>query len=158
MTAFASSAGAFSLTSTAFISDSTIPKQYSCDGKDISPQLSWTDSPDKTQSFAFILSDPDAPGGTFYHWILYDLPKNTTNLSEGISQLPANAQTGKNSWNNIAYRGPCPPKGATHHYIFTLYALDTMLHLDSGASADMLLVAMQNHILGQAELRATFQH
>jgi Raf kinase inhibitor-like YbhB/YbcL family protein len=151
-------ADTLSLESTSFKSNSSIPAKYSCDGSDISPHLSWTGIPDKTESLALILSDPDAPNGTFYHWILFNMPKKMTSLQEAISSLPAGIKVGKNSWGKMQYNGPCPPKGATHRYIFTLYALDTTLNLAAGADADKLIEAMQNHILGQTSLQGTFHH
>lgn len=158
MTILSAYADSFTLDTSSFASNGTIPPQYSCDGKDASPQLSWKGIPDKTETFALILSDPDAPGGTFYHWVLFNIPKNITALAEGISNLPAGTKAGKNSMNRMRYSGPCPPKGATHHYIFTLYALDTTLSLITGPDAETLLHAMQNHIIGQTELRGLFSH
>ncbi len=131
---------------------------YSCDGKDISPDLEWTDAPAHTQTYALILSDVDAPGGIFYHWVVYNIPKTVSSLPSAVDKLPAGSVTGKNSWDHLSYKGPCPPKGATHHYIFSLYALDTALHLSSKPDAESVLKAMQNHVLGEAELKATFGH
>jgi Raf kinase inhibitor-like YbhB/YbcL family protein len=158
MTIITAHADTLSLESSSFKSNTSIPTKYSCDGSDISPQLSWSGAPDKTQSLALILSDPDAPSGTFYHWILYNMPKKMTSLQEAISSLPAGTQIGKNSRGNMSYNGPCPPKGATHRYIFTLYALDTTLHLAAGTDAEKLIEAMQTHILGQTSLQGTFHH
>lgn len=151
-------AGTFTLSSQSITNGSTIPAQYSCDGKDISPDLEWTSVPAQTQTLALILSDIDAPGGTFYHWVVYNIPKTISSLPSAIDKLPAGSVVGKNSWNKLSYKGPCPPKGSTHQYIFSLYALDTPLHLSSGRDAESVLKAMQNHVLGEAELKATFGH
>lgn len=153
-----SNALALTLHTTSFVDRSSLPATYTCDGKNISPQLSWSEIPPNTQSFVFILSDPDAPGGTFYHWVLYNIPASVNTLAEGMNRLPMNAKLGENSWNTAQYRGPCPPKGAIHTYLFTLYALDTMLMLPNGVNANTLLAAMQNHLLAQAELFAIYGH
>lgn len=154
----AANAGSFSLSSTTFSSGSDIPAANSCDGKDVSPQLSWSGVPDKTQSLALILSDPDAPGGTFYHWVLFNIPDTMTSLPAGLTTPPSGVKAGKNSWGRNRYNGPCPPKGSTHRYIFTLYALDSTLNLATGTDADSLMDAMKNHILGQTELEGKFGH
>jgi len=151
-------ANSFSLGSTSFTNLSQLNATYTCDGSDISPELEWKNSPAKTKSFAFILADPDAPSGTFYHWIVFNIPKNVTSFAEGMIKLPAGIQVGKNSLGGIRYNGPCPPKGATHHYIFSLYALNTTLDLASGTDATSIIHAMQNHILGVAELKAVYEH
>lgn len=146
----------FSLSSTATSDQGALPVLYTCDGKNTSPQIRWSGAPDKTQTFALILSDPDAPNGTFYHWVLYNIPKNISKLSEGIKTLPAGTLTGNNSAGESKYKGPCPPKGANHHYIFTLYALDTKLNLAAGADASALQTAMQSHVLSKAEFTALY--
>ena len=153
-----SNAYAFTLKTNAFQDKGSLPILYTCDGNDISPALSWINPPAKTASFALILSDPDAPGGTFYHWILYNIPVTITTLPEGLTQLPTGVAAGKNNWEKAKYNGPCPPKGTTHHYIFTLYALDKELSLPSGISAPSLLKAIHKHILGKAELNVRFSH
>ena len=146
----------FTLHTNAFVNQSTIPILYTCDGKDISPPLEWTHVPDKTQALALILSDPDAPGGTFYHWVVYNIPQTATSLPQGTQTLPAGSVAGKNSWNKAQYNGPCPPKGSTHTYWFSLYALSSNLALPAGADAKEVLNAMQNHIVGKAELSAVY--
>jgi Raf kinase inhibitor-like YbhB/YbcL family protein len=146
------------LTSSAFTHGSMIPKQYTCDGKDISPPLSWSDPPEKTQSFALIMDDPDAPLGTWVHWVIYNLPATARGLGEGVppdADLPDGSRQGRNSWRRIGYGGPCPPSG-THRYFFKLYALDTVLPLASGATKEELLKAMEGHIVAQAELMGRY--
>lgn len=149
-------ANGISLHTTSFSTETSMPVQYTCDGKDISPQIDWTHIPDKTVSLALIMSDPDAPGGTFYHWVLYNIPKTVTQFPEAMRQLPADTLAGKNSWGKMQYNGPCPPKGATHHYVFTLYALDKKLTLPT-ATAETILNAIQNHILDQGELTTVYK-
>lgn len=136
----------------------TIPTQYTCDGADISPALHWGGAPANTESYVLVLSDPDAPGGTFYHWAIYDLPKALLSLPEGAKTLPQGASYGKNSWNRPQYNGPCPPRGTIHRYIFALYALDTVLSLPAGTPAKSVLAAMKPHVLATAEWPATFGH
>ena len=148
------------ITSTAFQAGETIPTRYSCDGQDISPALSWSGVPERTQSFALILDDPDAPGGTFTHWVIFNIPAETLELEEAIPtspQLPNGALQGRNSFGAIGYGGPCPPRGTLHHYHFVIYALGETLDLTAGASKAQVLNAMQGHILAQAEIIGTYQ-
>jgi len=148
----------FELTSTTFAPGEPIPRQYTCDGDDISPPLQWNDPHEGAQSFALICDDPDAPGGTWVHWVLYNLPAGTRGLPEAVppdGDLPDGGRHGKNSWRRLGYGGPCPPSG-THRYFFKLYALDTVLDLDAGASKEQLLQALEGHILAQAELMGTY--
>ena len=141
------------LTSDAFASGQSIPAKYTCKGKNISPALAWTEPPAETQSLALIMDDPDAPAGTWVHWVLFNIPASTRNLQE---DMPADSMSvGKNSWGDMRYGGPCPPSG-THRYFFKLYALDSNLSLSPGATSNQLLQAMQGHILAQAELMGTF--
>lgn len=144
----------FALSTTAFLDEGVLPVLYTCDGKDLSPQLTWTDFPDKTQTFALILSDADAPGGTFYHWVIYNIPKSVTTIEEG--KIISTGTMGKNDWGKAQYNGPCPPKGGAHTYTFTLYALDSKLDLPAGADAKSVIKAMQNHILDKAQLTTTY--
>jgi Raf kinase inhibitor-like YbhB/YbcL family protein len=139
------------LKSGAAADNGALPVAYTCDGKDISPALLWTGKPKNTQSFALIVSDPDAPGGTFYHWVLFNLPANVSALSEGMTVLPTQTVIGKNSWEKMAYNGPCPSKGTSHRYVFTLYAIDTKLKLANETNAKALMDAMQSHVLQKAE-------
>lgn len=141
----------FELKSPTFATGESIPTKYTCDDADISPPLEWNDPPQGTRSFALVCDDPDAPVGTWVHWVLYNLPPGTRSLGENAdANLPEGTQHGKNSWGRSDYGGPCPPSG-THRYFFKLYALDTMLDLKAGAGTDQLIQAMQGHILGQAE-------
>jgi Raf kinase inhibitor-like YbhB/YbcL family protein len=146
------------LTSTAFAYGEFIPTKYSCKGEDVSPSLTWTEPPAGTQSFALIMDDPDAPVGTWVHWVLFNLPASARGLSEG---MPADltftdgSVQGVTSARSHGYHGPCPPSG-THRYFFKLYALDTMLSLTSDADKKEVLVAMEDHILAQAELMGKF--
>ena len=149
-------AAPFTITSTAVENGNALPALYTCDGKDIQPELTWKNAPANTQSFALILSDPDAPAGTFYHWVLYNIPASFSSLPKAMTKLPAGSLIGNNSWNNASYNGPCPPLGALHHYILTIYALDTNLTLSTYANAPTLLDAMQTHILGQSILTMTY--
>jgi Raf kinase inhibitor-like YbhB/YbcL family protein len=133
-----------------------LPELYTCDGKNISPKISWSGKPAHTKTMALIVSDPDAPDGTFYHWILYNLPPHTQGLDEDFIQLPGGTQSGRNSFGNTSYNGPCPPAGSSHHYIFTLYALDKKLNLPIGIEAPALLEAMRNHILDKTTFVAVY--
>jgi Raf kinase inhibitor-like YbhB/YbcL family protein len=149
---------AFELTSTAFAEGEPIPLKYTCDGEDISPPLQWRDPPEGTRSFALIADDPDAPVGTWDHWLLYSLPAGTRGLPEAIppdAELSDGSQHGKNSWRRLGYGGPCPPRG-THRYFFKLYAVDTALDLKAGANKKKLLRAMEGHILAQTELMGVY--
>ena len=141
-------------TSDAFANGQSIPAKYSCIGKNISPALAWTEPPTGTQSFALIVDDPDAPMGTWVHWVLYNIPADVRSLQEGYS-ADNPIVVGKNSSNHLDYDGPCPPSG-THRYFFKFYALDTILSLSPGATKDQLLKAMEGHILAQTELMGTF--
>jgi Raf kinase inhibitor-like YbhB/YbcL family protein len=145
---------ALKLTSGAFPADGLIPKKFTCDGPDVSPALSWSGAPSETQSFAFIMDDPDAPAGTWVHWVLYDLPANTKELSENVpkqDQLSNGARQGRNDFRKVGYGGPCPPRGEPHRYYFKLYALDAKLGLPAGSTKADVERAMQNHILAQAD-------
>ena len=142
---------AFTLKSSAFSNQASIPVVYTCDGKDVSPTLVWEGAPPATQSFALIMDDPDAPMGTWDHWLLYNIPADTHDLPEHIQKLPVGTLVGKNSWGRNDYGGPCPPD-REHRYFFVLYALDTILNLPVGADKKTLQEAMQDHILAKAEL------
>ena len=139
----------------------TIPKKFTCDGPDTSPPLKWTEPPKGTKSFAVIVDDPDAPSGTWVHWVLYDVPAETSELSEGVRkdrQLPNGALQGRNDFGKIGYNGPCPPRGGPHRYFFKLYALDARTNLKAGASKSEVERAMKGHILAQTEIVGRFQH
>ncbi|NCO33461.1 MAG: phosphatidylethanolamine-binding protein [Armatimonadetes bacterium CG2_30_59_28] len=142
------------LTSKAFKEGATIPKQYTCDGKDVSPPLEWDKTPDGTKSLALICDDPDAPMGTWVHWVVYNLPAHAKKLAAAIppkDKLPNSAVQGTNDFHKIGYGGPCPPRG-THRYFFKLYALDTALDLKPGATKTQLEIAMEGHVVGRGQL------
>jgi Raf kinase inhibitor-like YbhB/YbcL family protein len=148
----------FNITSPAFANGGAIPSKYTCDGGDISPPLQWTGPPPGTASLALIADDPDAPAGTWVHWVVYNLPADLISLPEAVpagAELPQGGLHGQNSWKRTDYGGPCPP-GGTHRYFFKLYALDTLLELNSGATKAQVLKAMQGHVLAQAELMGTY--
>jgi hypothetical protein len=143
------------LTSTAFQPGATIPAQYTEDGGDKSPPLKWSEPPKGTQSFALICDDPDAPRGTWVHWVLFDLPGETRELEEGLpttATLSNGAKQGKNDFGKVGYGGPAPPKGKPHRYFFKLYALDKSVGLSAGATKAQLAEAMQGHILAEGQL------
>ena len=147
-----------SLSSTAFTAGASIPADYSCKGRSVSPPLAWSNPPAGTGSFALIVDDPDAPSGTFVHWVIYNIPVSSRGLAEAIpptGQLADGTLQGNNGAGRVGYTGPCPPSG-THRYFFKLYALDNVPGLSSGADKDQLLKAMQGHILAQGELMGTF--
>jgi Raf kinase inhibitor-like YbhB/YbcL family protein len=147
--------GALKLTSTAFQPDATIPKKHTCEGQDVSPPLTWTNPPVGTKALVLILDDPDAPDGTWVHWVLYDLPGDARSLSENLpktNELANGARQGRNDFPGIGYGGPCPPPGPAHRYFFKLYALDAKLDLSPGASKAEVEKAMKGHILREAHL------
>jgi len=148
------------LTTTAFASGAPIPDAFTCKGTDISPALVWTGHVEKTAGFALIVDDPDAPAGTWVHWVLWNIPAATHALPEGVRQFPRldnGAFQGKNDFGKIGYNGPCPPPGKTHRYFFRLYALDTKLSLAPGATRQQLDAAMKGHILAKAEHMGTYR-
>jgi hypothetical protein len=148
------------LTSSLFTHQSRLPVDLTCEGKDISPQLSWSPTPAGTQSFALICDDPDAPAKVWVHWVIFNIPASTTNLEADIPTTPRlsnGSLQGMNDSGSIGYGGACPPKGhGTHHYIFTLYALDTLLDLKSGISRAALENAMKGHILATGQIIGTY--
>ena len=144
--------------STAFAAGQSIPIAYSCSGRNVSPPLTWGNAPASTKSFALILDDPDAPSGTFVHWVIFNIPSASSGLPEAVpnsAKLTDGTLQGNNGAGELGYFGPCPPSG-THRYFFKLYALDAPLSLPSGATKDQLVSAMAGHILAQAELMGTF--
>jgi Raf kinase inhibitor-like YbhB/YbcL family protein len=153
-----SGGSALALTSTVFADGEAIPARHTCDGADISPPLTWEGPPSGAASFALIVDDPDAPVGTWVHWVVYDLPSDVQGLPEGVPQEPELAVggvQGANGWSDTGYGGPCPPSG-THRYVFQLYALDTTLGAGPGLSKRDLLGEMEGHILAQAQLVGTY--
>jgi Raf kinase inhibitor-like YbhB/YbcL family protein len=147
------------VTSTAFEDGGTIPARYTCDGLDASPPLSWTPVPDGTESLALISDDPDAPSGTFVHWVIYNLPPDTRRLPEDVPNretLPSGAVQGINGAGNVGYMGPCPPSG-THRYFFKVYALDARLNLGGGTTKEALVNAIEGCVLAEGRLVGTYQ-
>lgn len=147
------------LKSAAFSQGQAIPARYTCDGKDVSPLLTWTEGPRGTRSFALIADDPDAPTGTWVHWVIYNLPPATRQIPEGVpadERLPDGTIQGKTDFGRTGYGGPCPPSG-THRYFFRLFALDTALSLPPASTAKQLKKAMQGHILAEAEVMGTYR-
>jgi Raf kinase inhibitor-like YbhB/YbcL family protein len=144
----------FTISTSAFREGGTIPVQYTCDGSDISPPLKWEGSPAGTKSFAIIMDDPDAPSGTFIHWVIYDIPADTNILSEGLAKDPdlsKGIKQGISSFRRTGYGGPCPPPGSPHRYFFTIYALDIQITgLVSKASKQDVENKIKGHIIGKA--------
>jgi len=142
------------ITSSAFEDGGMIPAKYTCDGADVSPPLRWDAVPEGTKSIALICDDPDAPMGTWVHWVLFNLPAEVNELAENIPAdkiLPNGARQGVSDFGRIGYGGPCPPSG-THRYFFKIYALGIELGLEAGANKRQLLKAMEGHILAQGQL------
>lgn len=152
-------APAMKLTSSAFKPRAMIPEKYTCDGPDVSPPLAWAGAPKDAKSFALIVDDPDAPAGTWVHWVIYDIPGATAALPEGLeksatlaSGAKQGAAWGVDKFDRVGYSGPCPPPGKPHRYFFKLYALSAALGLPPKATKDQVLAAMDAKILAQAEL------
>jgi len=149
-----------SISADAFKEGETIPAEYTCDGKDVSPLLSWKGVPAGTKSIALVMDDPDAPGGTFVHWVIFNIPADAQKMTEGV---PRNAtfadgsRQGITDFGKVGYGGPCPPPGKPHRYYFKIYALDTMLNLQPGASKQQLENAMKGHILAYGELMGKYE-
>ncbi|HCS47996.1 MAG TPA: YbhB/YbcL family Raf kinase inhibitor-like protein [Candidatus Aminicenantes bacterium] len=147
------------ISSRAFQEGGMIPRRYACDGEDISPPLAWTGIPEGTKTIALIGDDPDAPIGTWVHWVLFNLPADVKELAEAVppdKELSSGAKQGKNDFRRIGYGGPCPP-GGTHRYFFKLYALDSVLDLAAGVSKADLLKAMQGHVLAEGQLMGKYK-
>jgi Raf kinase inhibitor-like YbhB/YbcL family protein len=143
-----------SISSPSFSSGGEIPRKFTCDGADVSPQLAWTEPPGGTKSFALLVDDPDAPVGNWNHWAIWNLPASARGLGEGLSKdptLPDGSQQGKNDFRKSGYNGPCPPPGKPHRYYFKLFALDAKLDLKPGATKRDVEAAMKGHILAQSE-------
>ena len=148
------------VTTTAFAEGQPIPSRHAYDKQDISPALQWSGVPPAAKSLALVCDDPDAPMGTWVHWVLYDLPPATVGLAEGVTKSPelANgAKQGMNDYKRIGYGGPCPPPGRAHRYFFKLYALDTMSELKPGLTKKNLLKAMDGHVIAEAQMMGTYQ-
>lgn len=147
------------LRSPAFAEGGMIPSRYTCDGDDVSPGLAWSDVPDGAESFALVCDDPDAPAGTWVHWVLYDLPPAARELAERVPadpQLRAGGRHGMTDFGRIGYGGPCPP-GGTHRYFFRLYALDRTLGLAAGATRKQVEQAIKGHVLAEARLMGRYR-
>jgi Raf kinase inhibitor-like YbhB/YbcL family protein len=153
----------FTLSSSSFRNNQPMPAKFSCEGEDASPALKWEGAPAGTKSFALIADDPDAPGGTWVHWMAYAIPATTTGLPESVARTDVVAalgglKQGMNDFGRVGYGGPCPPRGhGVHHYHFRLYALDAELNLAARVTRKQLDAAMKGHILAQTELVGTYQ-
>lgn len=150
-------APALTVTSTAFSHEADIPIEFTCDGEDVSPDMAWTEVPEGTRSVALICDDPDAPVGTWIHWVLFDMPADTTKLPRASQAGAAPGTDGKNSWKKTGYGGPCPPKGDPHRYYFKVYALDRLLELDAGATATQVSAAMEGHVAAQGTMMGKYK-
>ncbi len=147
------------ISSDAFEQGGMIPRKYTCDDVDVSPPLEWDSVPEGTMSLALICEDPDAPAGTWTHWVIFNLPADTRELPEGIPtqmMLKNGAKQGLNDFGRIGYGGPCPP-GGTHRYYFKLYALNAKIDLEAGATKDQLLGAMEGHVLAEGQLMGRYK-
>lgn len=157
---FSAQAFAFQLETAAFKDKEKIPAKYTCDGENVSPPLVWTELPKGTQSLALIADDPDAAAGTWVHWVLYDIPASVTHLAEGIPNtetLPDDSKHGITDFREVGYKGPCPPPGAAHRYVFKLYALSKPLNIPPKASKAEVLMAMNGNVLAEAKLAGNYQ-
>src|SRR5215471_15237625 len=146
--------------SDSFADGQPIPQKYTCDGEDISPPVRWDSAPDGTKSFALICDDPDAPSGTWVHWVIYDLPATIKELPEAIQaneEVLSGARQGTNDFRRLGYGGPCPPKGNAHRYYFKLYALDIVINLKAGATKSDVENAMKGHIVGEGKIMGSYQ-
>lgn len=152
---YSSMTPALTLTSSAFNQGGSIPAVFTCEGAGQIPDLQWADIPSGVKTYALIMQDPDAPAGIWTHWVVFNIPAATTRWDTNKA-APAGVLQGRNSWGQLGYRGPCPPTGK-HRYIFTLYALDTVLSLPAGASAAQVQAASVQHVLQQAVLMGTYQ-
>jgi Raf kinase inhibitor-like YbhB/YbcL family protein len=143
------------LSSPQFVNEGSIPSRYTCDAANYSIPLAWKNTPQNTQSFVLIMDDPDAPMGTWDHWLVFNIPPTVHSFAENLHSLPAGAKGGQNSFKNNVYGGPCPPD-REHRYFFKLYALDAMLDLPEGASKTQIEKALQGHILEQTQLMGKY--
>ncbi len=147
------------VTSSAFRANHAVPREHTCDGQDRSPALAWSGAPEAARGFAVVMDDPDAPRGTWVHWVLWNLPAATSALPAGVppdERLESGARQGRNDFRRIGWGGPCPPPGPAHHYSFRVYALDALLDLEPGATKADLERAMRGHVLAQGELVGTY--
>lgn len=150
---------ALHIESPAFQAGGAIPKEFTCEGPDQSPALKWGEPQQGTRSFALIVDDPDAPAGTWVHWVAYNLPASLRGLPQGVpktEKIDGGGLQGMNDFRKIGYGGPCPPPGKPHRYMFKLYALDTELNLKPGSKKADVERAMQGHVLASGELMGTY--
>jgi len=148
------------VTSAAFIAGQPIPEKYTCDAKNVSPPLQWSGGPESARSLVLIADDPDAPVGTWVHWVVFDIPANVAALPEDLPKgqyTPQGAKQGLNDFKHLGYGGPCPPAGKPHRYFFKLYALDTVLNLPPGSTKQDVERAMEKHVLAEGQLMGTYK-
>lgn len=160
LTFFSLEVFALDIESDVFKNNGYIPDRYSCDAQDFSPALAWSDAPAATRSFALICDDPDAPFKVWVHWVIFNIPAESNKLKENISQeemASLGIVLGTNDFGSLGYRGPCPPQGRRHRYFFKLYALDSTLSLEEGATKSQLIEAMQGHIIAESKIVASYQ-
>jgi hypothetical protein len=150
---------ALAVSTDAFRNEGRIPKRHTADGEDLSPALLWTGGPTGTRSFAVICDDPDAPAGTWVHWVIFNIPADSTGLSEDVprvERLRDGSVQGRNSWGRVGHNGPSPPPGKPHRYYFKVYALDAVLALDSKAKKEDLVRAMKGHVLAEGQIMGSY--
>ncbi|MDD1719162.1 MAG: YbhB/YbcL family Raf kinase inhibitor-like protein [Methanoregulaceae archaeon] len=147
------------VTTSVFPAGGNIPQQFTCDGKNISPPLAWSPAPPGAGSFAVLLDDPDSPGGTFTHWVIFNIPPGNAGVPEGLPGVPSlgdGSLQGTNSFGRTGYSGPCPPRGSPHRYFFKVYCLDRMLMLKPLIRKEALVSAMDGHILAAGEVTGRY--
>jgi Raf kinase inhibitor-like YbhB/YbcL family protein len=150
---------ALAVSTDAFRNEGRIPKRHTADGEDVSPALAWTGAPAGTRSFAIVCDDPDAPAGTWVHWVIFNIPADSTGLAEAVprvERLPDGSVQGRNSWGRVGHNGPSPPPGKPHRYYFKVYALDAVLTLDSKAKKDDLVRAMKGRVLAEGQIMGSY--
>lgn len=151
-------AASITVTSKSFASNGPIPIEHTCDGKELTPSLTWSSPPPGTQAIVILVDDPDAGDGTFTHFVAFDIPPEVVSVKEGWTASEVGGKTGRNDFNSVDYRGPCPPRGERHMYAFRVYALDKPTGLTEGASRDEVTARMTSHVLGSGALRGSFGH
>jgi len=152
------SASSITVTSKSFASGGQIPVDLSCDGKNVSPQITWSSPPEGTKSLVVIVDDPDASHGTFTHWLVFDLPPTELALAEGVDPATLGAKIAQNDFHNVRYDGPCPPRNELHRYQFTVFAADYAVPLTESATRADVDEALSGHVLGAGTLVGTFSH
>lgn len=151
---------ALNLRSPAFAEGGDIPRKFTCDGPDVSPELVWDEGPAGTQSYSLIMDDPDAPAGTWVHWVYYNIPSSARGVPENVpkvAEVKGGGTQGRNDFGRVGYGGPCPPRGPAHRYFFKLYALNGKLALKPGATKAEVEKAMKGHILAEAQLMGRYR-